>query len=268
MSIINPMYLRSSEISDAERATREAFTREHFKGVLDGECVVEINEERLIPRVPIQDRDGYLVPQEPIKSGNSYVFFDPLGKPLRGRFVPHRSGIAPSELQYQFMGVEFIPGMRVHVVVSDDPARRVGRISDPLGDDSHEGKKLRKFLLDVPTKCPNLGLPMNMGYGIPDETYQLDESSYWTWLMWFARMRLGNTAGKMKQTFVTEIQNCHSLPSLESVVATGRARMLQLHPGAALIDRRAVYSQFPMPAPDPISDAEVSRFLSIAATER
>jgi hypothetical protein len=64
---------------------------------------------------------------------NSDVFFHPIGRSLRSKWITQRSG-SRAQGPLNAFTMQSIPGLRIHLCMK----HRYGRISDPLGDPEHK----------------------------------------------------------------------------------------------------------------------------------
>lgn len=264
---IDPIQGRPAvEFTEAQRQAQIEFTNSHYRGILPGEVVIMIREQRTIPRPPLMTRDGLLTPQSDICAGNSALLFPPIARALRSAFDDRLSGIGPQDLQHQLRMAPgpIVPGERIHL----DRERRIGRVTDALGDRTPTGERWRKFLADLPFKVERLhGCPL--GHPLPDESHDLrDESALVTWEFWMAKFYEGNLSGPVKQTCCELLQG--TLAKSEDLAKSSLVKIYKAHPAGGILEKRNFYppNGIAEPTGELLTDREGRMLEQLLAAER
>lgn len=248
------------------RADEEYDQRNH-QDPLPTEIGIEIYERRIIQRMQVIARNGYLVKQQPMRGGGNDVIFpawpDLMRGPhhaemigMRSRFVWYEqaSDCCPQKLS-RLLATRPIPGELILL----DPENRTGRIVDPLGWRSN-----RAFLDEIRQVSFDMGCGRIVGTWPDVWRRDMTDEDIATW-QYHMRKLLTTTispAGDEYQLAV-EYQNCSRLPSMEESAATGLVRLMKCGNKAPICQPDVYYQpDNTVPPQRAIPDTLVPLFLS------
>lgn len=187
-----------------------------------GEIVIEIDVES---HSLYHYTDNFTVPPRKrtkmVKSGNSLMEFRPAGNNVRSRFMFNRC--PGTQFPNAATQLDYIIGEYIHV----DIEKRIGRITDPLGYASN-----KSMYESIKAVGADLGNMMPFPELTEDDVYLLNsDEKLWTWIYWMRRIVDGGCSD-MRQLdeqldwTCRPIQNVHTLPSFDEIVATRKVSIL------------------------------------------
>jgi len=233
------------QISAEKLLEQREYHRSQYPPLAPEAIVIEIDERRTIHRPDLMGRNGLLVKQKPMTAGCSAVQFPPVNRGrelsntlpngLRSRYVWNR--IANSSVNgdlARLLGGSFVPGEQVVLNLE----LKEGRIRDPMGAPENEAllKSLQEFAREA-----GMG---GCGTPLPDLVFaEMDEETIQTWLYWMRRLLTPTIhPNGSEYHYATEIQNCHRLPTVEEVCASGLVRLQRDHEASLYICPEAHYN--------------------------